>query len=86
VGGLIATTMTVGIVTVVAFGASGLVDMPFAQIWLGLSPGGLESMGALGVALGLDTAFIAAHHVTRLLLLTVAIPLVTLLVRERPAP
>jgi membrane AbrB-like protein len=85
-GGLIATAMTVGIVTAVTFGASGLVDMPFAQIWLGLSPGGLEAMGALGIALGLDTAFIAAHHVTRLLLLTFLIPVVTMLVREKQVP
>lgn len=86
VGGVIATVMAVGIVTVIAFGASMLVDMPYAQIWLGLSPGGLEAMGALGVALGLDTAFIAAHHVARLLLLTLLIPLVTMLVREKTAP
>lgn len=86
VGGLIATAMTVAIVTVVTFAASGLVDMPFAQIWLGLSPGGLEAMGALGIALGLDTAFIAAHHVTRLLLLTFLIPVVTMLVRGKELP
>lgn len=83
VGGLIATAMTVAIVTVIAFGAVGLVDMPYGQIWLALSPGGLESMGALGIALGFDTAFIAAHHVARLLLLTIAIPVVALMVRER---
>lgn len=86
IGGLIATAMTVAIVTVVTFAASGLVDMPFAQIWLGLSPGGLEAMGALGIALGLDTAFIAAHHVSRLLLLTFLIPVVTMLVREKDLP
>jgi len=86
VGGFIATAMTVTIVTVMAYLASTMVDMPFAQIWLGLSPGGLEAMGALGVALGLDTAFIAAHHVTRLLLLTVFIPLVVMLVRGREEP
>lgn len=86
VGGFIATIMTVGIVTAVTFGASRLVDMPFAQIWLGLSPGGLEAMGALGIALGLDTAFIAAHHVTRLLLLTFLIPVVTMLVRDKQVP
>jgi uncharacterized membrane protein AbrB (regulator of aidB expression) len=83
VGGLIATALTIAIVTAVAFSAAGFVDMPFGQIWLGLAPGALESMGALGIALGFDTAFIAAHHVARLLLLTVAIPVVVLLVRER---
>ena len=52
-GGLIATAMTVSIVTVMALGVAQLVDMPFGQIWLGLSPGALEGMGALGIALGL---------------------------------
>lgn len=85
IGGLVATALTVAITTVVAFGAAAFVAMPYGQIWLGLSPGGLESMGALGIALGFDTAFIAAHHVARLLMLTVTIPLVTLLVRERPS-
>jgi uncharacterized protein len=82
IGGIIATIMTVAIVSVIAYAASSLVDMPFGQIWLGLSPGALEGMGTLGVALGFDTAFIAAHHVARLLALTVAIPVVALLVRD----
>lgn len=85
-GGFVGTGITVAITTTVVFAISPLVQMSFGQIWLGLSPGGLEGMGALGIALGFDTAFIAAHHVSRLLLLTVAIPVVTLLVREKPAP
>ena len=84
-GGIIATGMTVGIVTVIAYGVSLVIDMPFGQIWLGLSPGALEGMGALGIALGYDTAFIAAHHVIRLLLLSFAIPTVVLLIRRREA-
>jgi uncharacterized protein len=84
-GGLIATAMTLGIVTLVTLGVAQLVDMPFGQLWLGLSPGALESMGALGIALGYDTAFIAAHHVVRLLMLSFAIPVVVWVVK-RGAP
>ncbi len=84
-GGIIATGMTVGIVTVVAWLVSLLVDMPYGQLWLGLSPGALEGMGALGIALGYDTAFIAAHHVIRLLMLSFAIPLVVVFIRRREA-
>jgi membrane AbrB-like protein len=80
-GGLIATAMTLAIVTLTTFGVAQLVDMPFGQIWLGLSPGALEGMGALGIALGYDTAFIAAHHVIRLLMLSFAIPAVVVLIR-----
>ncbi|WP_137151046.1 AbrB family transcriptional regulator [Devosia sp. FKR38] len=82
-GGVIATAMTVGIVSAMAGLVSLVVDMPYGQIWLGLAPGALEGMGALGVALGYDTAFIAAHHVLRLLMLTLAIPTVVLLIRRR---
>lgn len=82
-GGLIATAMTVGIVTIMALGVVQLVDMPFGQIWLGLSPGALEGMGALGIALGYDTAFIAAHHVIRLLMLSFAIPAVVMIIRAQ---
>jgi membrane AbrB-like protein len=83
--GLVATLVAVAITTGVVYLASLFVDMPFGQIWLGLSPGGLEGMGALGIAMGFDTAFIAAHHVARLLYLTIAIPLVVWLVRARPS-
>ncbi len=81
-GGLIATAMTVAIVTVVALVVTALVGMPFGQVWLALSPGALEGMGALGIALGYDTAFIAAHHVIRLLMLSFAIPAVAFIIRR----
>lgn len=82
-GGFAGTLVMVVIVTLVALAATPFTDMPFGQIWLGLSPGALEGMGVLGIALGFDTAFIAAHHVSRLLFLTFAIPVVAMLVRRR---
>lgn len=82
-GGLIATGMTVSIVTLVAWLVGMVIGMPYGQIWLALAPGALEGMGALGIALGYDTAFIAAHHVIRLLLLSFAIPGVVMLIRWR---
>ena len=86
VGGFAGTALTVLITTAVALAVTPLVDMPFGQIWLGLSPGALEGMGALGIALGFDTAFIAAHHVSRLLMLTFAIPVVAMLIRDKDLP
>jgi membrane AbrB-like protein len=82
-GGVVGTVITAIIATTAAVGAAFFVDMPIGQIWLGLSPGGLESMGALGIALGYDTAFIAAHHVSRLLMLTAAIPTVAMMLRPK---
>lgn len=84
-GGVIATAVMLVIVTAMAYGVAQLVDIPMAQIWLALSPGALEGVGALAIAMGYDTAFIAAHHVIRLLLLSFAIPAVALLIRRLEA-
>lgn len=84
-GGSVATAITIAITTVFALALSPFVSMPLGQLWLGLSPGGLESMGALAIALGYDTAFVAAHHVARLLMLTFAIPLMVVLINRREA-
>lgn len=82
-GGIAITVVSVAVISSIAFGLTHLVDMPFGQLWLGLSPGALEAMGALGVALGFDTAFIAAHHTARFFLLTLAIPTVGFFVGKR---
>jgi len=73
--GLAVTVVAVGIVTASALLLSTYMDMPLGQIWLGLAPGALEAMIALGLAFGYDSAFIAAHHTWRLLVLGFAIPL-----------
>jgi uncharacterized protein len=79
-GGTVVTLICVASVSLVVFGLTYVVDMPFGQLWLGLAPGALESMGALGIALGYDTAFIAAHHTARFFLLTLSVPSVGLFV------
>lgn len=82
--GIVTTIIMMVIVTIFCYGLTFLVDMPFAQLWLAFAPGGLESMGALGIALGYDTAFIAGHHVFRLLILVFAIPIIATLFKPKP--
>lgn len=84
-GGIAGTVICIGVVSAISYGASLYVDMPIGQIWLGLAPGALESMGALGLAFGFDTAFIAAHHTARFFLLTLTIPTVTIFARPGEA-
>jgi hypothetical protein len=83
VAGTAMTLVCIGVVCGISGLATLFVDMPYGQIWLGLAPGALESMGALGIALGFDTAFIAAHHTARFFLLTLSIPTVALLMGRR---
>ncbi len=84
-GGVLVTLVAVVMTTAAAAALATITGMPFGQIWLGLSPGALESMGALGIALGFDTAFIAAHHTARFLFLTLGVPAVIALASKPPA-
>ena len=50
------------------------LGLPVAQIWLAYAPGGVESMAIMALALGLDPAFVGAHHVARFLGLGLGVP------------
>ena len=53
-----------------------LFGLPVVTVLIAFAPGGLETMMAMSVLLDANPAFVAAHHVFRLLLLTVVLPLV----------
>lgn len=68
---------TVNVVTTLAAVAVALIGLGFspAVLLVAFAPGGVEAMAAISVTLGLDPAFVAAHHVARLLILTLLIPM-----------
>lgn len=49
-------------------------DLPLAQLWLAYAPGGVDAMSVLALAIGLEPAFVAAHHLARFLALAVFLP------------
>lgn len=54
--------------------ASKATGLPPAALFLAFAPGGVEVMAALAVETALEPAFVAAHHVFRLILLSILIP------------
>lgn len=56
--------------------AAWLLDLPLAQLLIAFAPGGLEAMAAMAVIMDVDTTFVAAQHVFRLLMLTFLAPAV----------
>ncbi len=60
---LVALAISAGIA---AFGAR-ILGLPFGEVWLAYAPGGVEAMAAMALSLGLDPAFVGAHHVLRIL-------------------
>jgi membrane AbrB-like protein len=81
--GLLATLIACAIAAAGAWLAAGLVGLPPAVLLLAFAPGGVEVMAAIAVQTGLEPAFVAAHHVFRLLLLGVLMPLLLAHARQK---
>ena len=57
-----------------AYAIEAMTGAPFAVAVLAFSPGGLAEMALIGLALGVDVAFIATHHVVRIFLVILMAP------------
>ncbi len=77
--GLLAASITVtaigiGMSAFLAVFASRLFGIGFAGAWIAYAPGGVEGMAAMAIALGYDPAFVATHHLVRILFLILVLP------------
>ena len=73
--GFFVTIVSVAIAALFALIAAYLTGFSVPSVLIAFAPGGLETMVAMSVLLGSDPTFVAAHHVARLLMLTMIIPL-----------
>lgn len=64
----VAVTLAAVAVAMVVLGVSPAV------LIVAYAPGGVEAMAAIAVTLGLGPAYVAAHHVARILILTIMVP------------
>ena len=72
--GILLTLLAVACATLTAWPVWELLDMPPTQVLIAFAPGGLETMITMGVFLGAEPNFVAAHHVARLFILAFMIP------------
>lgn len=80
--GLVCTLIACGVAAVGAVLVSGVLGLPPAVLLLAFAPGGVEVMAAIAIETGLEPAFVAAHHVFRLLALTVIVPVMVIWARR----
>lgn len=73
--GLLTTVVAVAVALAFAFAAAGLTGLPLGQVLIAFAPGGVETMAAMALMLHVDPAYVAAHHVLRLFILTALVPL-----------
>lgn len=73
--GLAVTVIASMIAAITAVPVAMFLGMPLVNVLAAFAPGGVETMIALGAALGFDPSFVAACHIMRLVFLTFMIPL-----------
>jgi membrane AbrB-like protein len=55
---------------------ANLTGLPLGQVWVAFAPGGLEVMAAMALAFDFDPAFVAFHHLVRIICLALFLPIV----------
>jgi len=80
------TALMLGATVGFAVALAPLSGIPFEAIVLAFSPGGLAEMSLIALAMGIETAFVATHHVARIAMIVIAAPLVFRLVGKKDAP
>lgn len=72
--GLTITLIAIAFAAAAAVPVAFALGMPLAHVLVAFAPGGLETMIAMGVVLGVVPGFVAACHIARLLVLSVLLP------------
>lgn len=72
--GIMVTALGVILAGAFALAAHWITGIDLMVILIAFAPGGLETMAAMAVILGIDPTFVATHHVARLLMLTTIVP------------
>ncbi|MBS7542262.1 AbrB family transcriptional regulator [Ancylobacter oerskovii] len=76
IDGLVALTVAVSVAFLFALAAAWIAGEPLPKVFLAYVPGALEAMTIMAFVLGVDPAFVAAHHLARFVGLSLALPLV----------
>jgi len=67
--------VSLAIAAIFAAGLVVMVPVPLAEVMIAFAPGSVDAMMLLALALSLDPVYVGAHHLTRILLVSVAMPL-----------
>ena len=80
---LISTVLMLAATVSFGLGLASLTGIGWQPIMLAYAPGGLAEMSLVALSLGIETAFVATHHVIRIGLIVIVAPLV--FARLRPS-
>jgi membrane AbrB-like protein len=81
--GLFLTCLSIVVAALGSLCAVALLDLDLAILLISFAPGGVEAMAAIAAEMGLNPAFVAGHHVWRLMILTLLLPALGLVKPQR---
>ncbi|HMS94824.1 MAG TPA: AbrB family transcriptional regulator, partial [Tabrizicola sp.] len=79
-----ATLLTLGLAVVAGLAMRSVTGVELDQALLALAPGGLTEMGLIALAIHADVAFVALHHVVRILIVIIVAPILVRHSHRRP--
>lgn len=77
------TVLLIAVTAIFAVGMSSFSEFGFVPIFLAYAPGGLAEMALVAVALHIEVAFVAAHHIVRLFVVMAGAPFAYKLVPKK---
>jgi hypothetical protein len=80
------TIVLLAVTALFAVGATKFSDFGFVPILLAYAPGGVAEMSLVAVALHIEVAFVASHHIVRLFFVMAGAPLAYALVKKPEKP
>lgn len=85
VAGAVVTVIVTVLAGAISVGVSHMTGVPLNAVLIAFAPGGLETMAAMAVMMHVDATYVGAHHVMRLLFLSVFMPYVIRREDKEPA-
>ena len=89
-GTIRASIFVSGLMTLLSLSFAGVLasitGLAFAPLLLAFAPGGLAEMSLVALALNVDTAFVATHHIARIIMVVILAPIIFRLIRGRKPP
>ena len=79
---LLVVFLSTSIAAVYAMAVASILSMSYGQVFVAFAPGGVEAMAAMALALDYDPAFVAVHHLYRIILLIFFLPLFIKIIKK----
>jgi uncharacterized membrane protein AbrB (regulator of aidB expression) len=61
------------------------MQLPVAEVMIAYAPGSVDAMMLLALALHLDPVYVGAHHVARIILVSMTMPIIARWIARAPA-